>query len=85
MKNLEQLCKSLNSRVFQYDVLYVDYSGTTPTLKFVSAIKPKLVKSMFFDDLIGFKGHSPVIKARLAQYARELSNNEVTVDTSFFY
>ena len=85
MKNLDKLCLDLNNRVFQYEVLYVDYTGKIPTIKILSTVTPKLVKTLYFDDLIGFMGRTPIFKDRLIGYAKELSNNEVTDELSFLY
>lgn len=85
MFNIEDLCKQLNDRVFQYDVLYVDYTGTTTTIKFLPIIKPSLVKKLHFDDLISFVGHSPIFTDRLMRYSKDLSNGEINFTKHFLY
>lgn len=85
MSDINKLCKDLNDRVFQYEVLYVDLSGEIATIKFLPIIKPRLVKALQFDDLIAFTGHTPIFTTRLQSYAKELSSNIVANNYFLYY
>ena len=83
--NIEELCGTLNNKVFEYKALIVDYSNPIPVIKVSPAMSYKLVKKLNFDDLITFLNGKPKMTIRLQNYAIEFTNSEIVVTRDCFF
>lgn len=85
MKDIDKLCETLNNRVFDYNALIVDYSGSTPVIKVCPRMLPKLVKKLHFDDLITYHNGQALMTIRLQNYAIELSKGEIVATRKILF